>query len=306
MPGTSAALLAATESAPCKRARALAAAALVSGSGARPRAAAALAPGPRAAERAPRSGANPPAVRKSPGSDAAPLAATPWAPGTGAKRRAAATRAPGNKMLVLGLGVLLWAYARVVSGTGQHETSGGMVPNKFQNQVVELLGVQAEADAEILARAAAGARASGEISLQNPVTLWGEKARLQGVHVMMGAGRREFSAALAAQARGGVEAQAAAQERPHTAEAALEAEQQETAVLAQAEAEAVFLAGAEAAVRASGEARLQILMADLPCWRPSGARPRRFSRSARERLLRRRPLHQGRPPLVGRRAIWAL
>ena len=126
VPGTSAALLAATESAPCKRARALAAAALASGSGARPRAAAALAPGPRAAERAPRFGAKTPAVRESPGSDAAPLAATPWAPGTGAKRRAAATRAPGNKVLVLGLGVLIWACAMVVSGTGQQETSGGM------------------------------------------------------------------------------------------------------------------------------------------------------------------------------------
>ena len=174
-PGTSAALLAATESAPCKRARALAAAALVPGSGARPRAAAAMAPGPSAAEGAPRFGAKTPAVRKAPGIDAAPLAATPWAPGTGAKRRAAATRAPGNKVLVLGLGVLIWAAAMVAPGTGQQETSGGMVPNKVQNQVVELLGVQAEADAENLARAAAGARASGEISLQNPVTLWGRR-----------------------------------------------------------------------------------------------------------------------------------
>ena len=70
-------------------------------------------------------------------------------------------------------------------------------------------------------------------------------------------------------------------------------------MLAQAVAEAVILAGAEAAAHASGEARLQILMADLPCWRPSGARPRRLSRPAREHWLRRRPLHQGRPLQAG-------
>ena len=134
--------------------------------------------------------------------------------------------------------MLLWAYAMVVSGTGQQETSGGMGPNKFQNHVVELLGVQAEADAEKLARAVAGARASGKISLQNPVTMLGVEARLQGLDVMKGVERSEFSAALAAQARGGAEAQAAAQEWPHTAEAALEAERQvlSSAVLAQAEA----------------------------------------------------------------------
>jgi hypothetical protein len=67
VPGTSAALSAAAYSAPCKRARALAPAALVPGSGAWPRAGAAMAPGLRAAERAPRFGAMTPAAVKTPG-----------------------------------------------------------------------------------------------------------------------------------------------------------------------------------------------------------------------------------------------
>ena len=71
---------------------------------------------------------------------------------TGAKRRAAVTRAPGTKVLVLGLGVLLWAAAMVAPGTGPQETSGVMV----QNKVVEHLVVQTEAEAENQARAAAG------------------------------------------------------------------------------------------------------------------------------------------------------
>ena len=124
---------------------------------------------------------------------------------------------------------------------------------------------------------------------------------MQGLDAMMGVERREFSAALAAQARAGAEAQAAAEERLHTAEAALEAARQDfsSAVLAQAEAEAVSQARTEAAAHASGEARLQIFLAILPSWRPSGARPLRHSRPALEPLLRRRPLHQRRPFQAG-------
>ena len=171
-----------------------------------------------------------------------------------------------------------------------------MVQNKVQNQVVELLGVQAEAEAENQARAAAGARASVEVSLQNLLTKLGVEARLQGLDAMMGVERREFFAALEAQARGGDEAQSAAEERLHTAEAALEAARQDfsSAVLAQAEAEAVSQARAEAAAHASEETRLQILLAKLPSWRPSGVRPLRRSSPALEPMLRRRLLHQGR------------
>ena len=122
---------------------------------------------------------------------------------------------------------------------------------------------------------------------------------MQGLDAMLGVERREASAALEAQARDGAEAQAAAEERLHTVEAALGAARQDLSSAVLAQAEAVSQASAEAAAHASGEARLQIFLAILPSWRPSGARPLRHSRPALEPLLRRRPLHQRRPFQAG-------